>query len=119
VVGGCEGNQPKIELLEKPRQPLDFWYRRGMAKLRFWRAGGQILGKSSDARFLRHCKDIMAQAEKTAGCRVLLARRWALSRVNSPPVRRAPHAIRICPWAETVLEPDQMVLDCRPPRRST
>ena len=109
VVGGAKVST-KIELLENLVNRLDLLVIGGGMANTFLGAQGADLGKSlSEPDFYDTAKDIMAQAEK-AGCRVLLpvdglvAREFAAGAAHDT----------IALGAETVLEPDQMVLDAGP-----
>jgi phosphoglycerate kinase len=109
VVGGAKVST-KIELLQNLVNRLDLLVIGGGMANTFLAAMGAQLGKSlSEPDFFDTAKDILAQADK-AGCRVLLpvdglvAREFAAG-ANHEVMQLGP---------DTVLAPDQMVLDAGP-----
>lgn len=109
VVGGAKVSS-KIELLENLVNRLDVLIIGGGMANTFLAASGADLGKSlQEPDFFDTAKDIMAQARK-AGCRVILP---VDGLVASEFAAGAAHEVaQLGP--DTVLKPDQMVLDAGP-----
>jgi phosphoglycerate kinase len=109
VVGGAKVST-KIALLENLVNRLDLLVIGGGMANTFLVAQGAQLGASlCEADYLDTARDIMAQAEK-AGCRVLLPVDGLVARAF-----KAGADYDVVPLgADTVLEPDQMVLDAGP-----
>ena len=109
VVGGAKVST-KIELLENLVNRLDVLIIGGGMANTFLAALGANLGKSlQEPDFFDTAKDIMAQADK-AGCRVILP---VDGLVATEFTAGAAHEV-VQLGADTVLEPDQMVLDAGP-----
>ncbi|MCX8224673.1 MAG: phosphoglycerate kinase [Sulfitobacter sp.] len=109
VVGGAKVST-KIELLQNLVNRLDLLVIGGGMANTFLAAMGAQLGKSlSEPDFFDTAKDILAQADK-AGCRVLLPVDGLVAREFAA---GADHEVmQLGP--DTVLAPDQMVLDAGP-----
>ena len=109
VVGGAKVST-KIELLENLVNRLDVLIIGGGMANTFLAALGANLGKSlQEPDFFDTAKDIMAQADK-AGCRVILP---VDGLVATEFTAGAAHEV-VQLGTDTVLEPDQMVLDAGP-----
>ena len=109
VVGGAKVST-KIELLENLVNRLDVLVIGGGMANTFLAALGADLGKSlQEPDYFGTAKDIMAQADK-AGCRVILPVDGLVATEFAP---GADHVV-VPLGADTVLDPDQMVLDAGP-----
>jgi len=84
----------------KPRQPAgSLVIGGGYGQYVFGARRGQIWASPCQSPILRHCKDIMAQAEKAvAACYCPIG--WACRAWNSPPL---PRIIPIDPWGRKLL----------------